>query len=147
MDCLSRCTLADIVDDRHNDCTPRNSVWEYADEVEVGAAYVPGVWNIALGQNPAQSFLLCTVCQHFVYKGRSLRHAGVTDHRQHTVFAVLANISLRSSRKLFIFIIKECIYRIKVSKKNVEKNFTVNRLANGNCEHDKARNPKQTREL
>ena len=31
--------------------------------------------------------------------------------------AVLAEISLRSPRKLFIFIIKKIIYRIKVSKK------------------------------
>ena len=32
--------------------------------------------------------------------------------------AVLAEISLRSPRKIFIFIIKKYIYRIKVSKKN-----------------------------
>ena len=40
----------------------------------------------------------------------------------------LADISVRSPRKLFIFIIKNCIYRIKVSKKkcfNFEKNFTA----------------------
>ena len=34
-----------------------------------------------------------------------------------TSVAVLAEISLRSPRKLFIFIIKKIIYRIKVSKK------------------------------
>ena len=34
-----------------------------------------------------------------------------------TSVAVLAEISLRSPRKLFIFIIKHIMYRIKVSKK------------------------------
>ena len=33
-----------------------------------------------------------------------------------TSVAVLAEMSLSSPRKLFIFIIKKCIYRIKVSK-------------------------------
>ena len=33
------------------------------------------------------------------------------------IVAILAEISLRSPPKIFIFIIKECIFRIKVSKK------------------------------
>ena len=45
--------------------------------------------------------------------------------------AVLAETSLRSPRKLFIFIIKKYIYRIKVTKKKwiyFEKNFTDRRF-------------------
>ena len=44
-----------------------------------------------------------------------LRHAGRHGLLVHSV-AVLAEIPLRSPRKLFIFIIKKIIYRIKVSK-------------------------------
>ena len=56
------------------------------------------------------------------------QHVLVLDARVIHSDAVLAEMSLRSPRKLFIFIIKKYISRIKVSKKmlnfNFEKNFT-----------------------
>ena len=47
-------------------------------------------------------------------KGGQLRSLGI--HKKTSV-AVLAEIQLRSPQKVFIFIIKKCIYRIKVSNK------------------------------
>ena len=61
---------------------------------------------------------------HFVrIKSRTLRRS--VSWVQSSV-AVLAEISLKSPRKLFIFVIKKHIYRIKISKINKLFNFETN---------------------